>query len=187
MIFPKFLVPLPCYIHQCHTNESAYIYITTNILWKFIKKFYILTAKHSFEIISIIPEEQMKAKAHIIGGLVLTSTSIYLLKYYNIQLNLNLIETYSGCFLGSLLPDIDHKKSMLGSIIHLPVKHRTFTHSLLFLLIVTLLSIQLSQSFALGLSMGVFSHMFLDMIGKHSPGICLLYPSKKKFRFFRIK
>ena len=32
--------------------------------------------------------------------------------------------------LGTLLPDIDSKKSILGRFFHLPVKHRTWTHSI---------------------------------------------------------
>ncbi|MDD5935553.1 MAG: metal-dependent hydrolase [Clostridiales bacterium] len=129
----------------------------------------------------------MKAKAHVIGGMIFTGSTIYLLKHYDIDMDFSYTEIVCGGFFGSLLPDIDHKKSLLGSIVHLPVKHRTLTHSLFFLLLVSTITAHYTPSLAIGLFVGILSHLILDMVGRKSAGICLLYPSKKKFSFFRIR
>lgn len=128
----------------------------------------------------------MKAKAHVIGGMVFTVSAMLLLKHYEVNYNLSDTEIIFGGFLGSLLPDIDHKKSLLGSIIHLPVKHRTLTHSLFFLLLLSVVVAQYNLSLAIGLFVGMLSHLILDMAGRKSAGICLFYPSKKKYGFFRL-
>ncbi len=128
----------------------------------------------------------MKAKAHVIGGVTFTLSTVLFVKHNQPDLVLNLIEVFSGGFIGSLLPDMDHKKSLFGSILHIPVKHRTLTHSLLFLLLMTAMCLQLSLSFGLGIFCGIFSHDLLDMMGRKSAGICLFYPSKKRYGFFRL-
>ena len=77
---------------------------------------------------------------------------------------------------GSLLPDIDHSGSMLGKHIK-PIsrrlKHRHLTHSLLFLLAAHIISPYLG--------IGVFTHIFLDMLNPQ--GVKLFYPNKKSIRF----
>lgn len=128
----------------------------------------------------------MKAKAHVIGGMLLTTSCYFLMNHYLPDLDFSSIELFCGGFLGSLLPDIDHKKSLLGSIVHLPVKHRTLTHSFLFLFLTTAIIAQYNIGFAIGIFVGIFSHLFLDMVGRKSAGICLFYPSKKKYSFFRL-
>lgn len=128
----------------------------------------------------------MKAKAHVIGGIVFTVSAVCLINHYRPEITLNMIEVFSGGFTGSLLPDIDHKKSLFGSILHLPVKHRTLTHSLLFLLLISAICLQFSFSFGLGIFWGILSHDILDMMGRRSAGICLFYPSKKRYGFFRL-
>lgn len=88
--------------------------------------------------------------------------------------------------LGAILPDIDH---IVDWIFGLQI-HRTFTHSLLFLLVImilfagvlTLLSLVRSLSkkeikelvLALGCGMGI--HLFLDMV-TFGVGVPLLWPS----------
>lgn len=128
----------------------------------------------------------MKAKAHVIGGVLFTASTIFLLKHYQVDYPLSYTEIFFGGFFGSLLPDIDHKKSLFGSIFHLPVKHRTLTHSLFFLLMLSVIVAQYNLSLAIGLFVGMFSHLLLDMAGRKSAGICLFYPSKKKYGFFRL-
>ncbi|MEM3401599.1 MAG: metal-dependent hydrolase [Candidatus Hadarchaeales archaeon] len=102
--------------------------------------------------------------------------------------------------LGGLLPDIDHSGSKLGrkvkpvsSVIQHTVGHRTFTHSLLFLLLVAggcaWLGLQgpLSSSpelrwSALGVVVGCLSHLILDAMTVS--GVPLLLPfSDHAFRF----
>lgn len=126
----------------------------------------------------------MKGKAHAIGGLLSTAGIHLLLSYYQSPLSPDLIDLYLGSFLGSLLPDIDHKKSMLGSIFYLPVKHRTLTHSLLFLFVVSIIVTHHKPSLGCGIFLGILSHLILDMLSPKSSGIMLFYPCKKKIRFF---
>jgi inner membrane protein len=128
----------------------------------------------------------MKGKTHIIGGLAISSVLLYCNKTYHWDLPVTSFDYITASVLGSLLPDIDHKKSLLGSIFHLPIKHRTLTHSLLFLFITSIIVLQFNLSIALGLFVGISSHLFLDMLPVRSKGICLFYPSKKRYSFFRI-
>ena len=76
---------------------------------------------------------------------------------------------------GSILPDIDHSGSTLGKHIkplskHL--KHRGLTHSLLFLIVTSLISPYLG--------LGVLTHIALDMLNPQ--GVKLFYPNKKSFK-----
>jgi membrane-bound metal-dependent hydrolase YbcI (DUF457 family) len=75
-------------------------------------------------------------------------------------------------FVGSVLPDIDCEKSMLGRYFHLPVKHRTFTHSILFLIPAAVGAFFWSP--LLWLAFGMFSHMFCDSFSK--AGVCWFWP-----------
>ncbi len=128
----------------------------------------------------------MKGKTHIIGGLALSGLLLYYNKTYQWDLSITTFDYIAGAVLGSLLPDIDHKKSFLGSIIHLPIKHRTLTHSLIFLFITSIFVLQFNKSIAYGLFLGISSHLFLDMLPIRSKGICLFYPSKKRYSFFHL-
>jgi inner membrane protein len=90
---------------------------------------------------------------------------------------------------GALLPDIDTPKSFMGRIfffishkIDVKFGHRTFTHSLLFGLLLFLLLYAVSfyflpqyKHFVLPLMIGFLSHIFLDYINKQ--GTCLFYPA----------
>lgn len=90
---------------------------------------------------------------------------------------------FTGIFvggLGGLLPDIDEPGSLLGRrlpFISYPLNgifgHRTVTHSLAFVIAITLLVMPFSYHLALALGMGLLSHLIGDMItGK----IKLLWP-----------
>lgn len=77
---------------------------------------------------------------------------------------------------GSILPDIDSRNSLLGkSLPFIPklIKHRTITHSLLFIIGCYFINYYLM--------VGCCVHLILDMMTKQ--GCPLLYPFNKKFRF----
>lgn len=76
---------------------------------------------------------------------------------------------------GSLLPDCDTKTSMLGRFVHLPFEHRTWTHTVWFLLP----SIVFMWFFPIGfyLFAGIFLHLLLDAISYG--GVCWFYPLSK--------
>lgn len=109
-----------------------------------------------------------------------------------------------GAFLGSVLPDIDHKGSFIGRrlkpisfVVQHTLGHRGLTHSPLFIMGLTLLlgflTLQLDGfgreimlMFVLGLFGGMASHLFMDMLT--ISGIPLLYPfSDKKFSIAPFK
>src|SRR5699024_2886778 len=91
---------------------------------------------------------------------------------------------------GGLLPDICHSGSKIGRklpvvsrIVNIIFGHRTFTHSLLFLLIIWILSdtFLTNESITYGLLTGMVSHFILDAATKN--GIKLLYPASFTVRF----
>lgn len=90
--------------------------------------------------------------------------------------------------IGALLPDICHPGSAVGRLVPWISKptsivfgHRTFTHSLLFLVLLSIVLSNKHMAFNVGLLIGVVSHYLLDMGTKN--GIQLFYPLKRKIRF----
>jgi len=152
----------------------------------------------------------MKFKTHVVGGL-----SAGVLGHQLLSQSLPSIESETnlmvGAFfiassvIGSLVPDIDHRGSYIGrrlkpisATVQLIAGHRGLTHSPLFVMGLTALLWFVSNHFlsgqeliiaqygTLGFSLGLFSHLFLDMITKG--GIPLLYPfSKQKFSILPLK
>jgi len=120
----------------------------------------------------------MEGKTHIVGSLA--AGALYL--------NLGGAVGHEALFfgslaLGALIPDIDHTGSLIGrkvplidNIINTVFGHRSFTHSLLFLVLAFLLFQQTSwpKDIELGILMGMFSHMVLDMLTKQ--GVKFLWP-----------
>lgn len=96
--------------------------------------------------------------------------------------------TASGV-LGALIPDICHTKSKIGrklpilsTLVSSIFGHRTFTHSLLFLLL-TAFAAHLyfaNQSILVGLMAGMASHLLLD--AGTTNGIKLFFPSSIRIR-----
>lgn len=76
---------------------------------------------------------------------------------------------------GSLLPDIDQEKSMLGKIIHIPVQHRTWTHTIWVVIVLAIISAFVPCM--LWLCLGYTLHIFYDSLSKG--GICWFYPLSK--------
>lgn len=73
---------------------------------------------------------------------------------------------------GSLLPDIDSKRSMLGRYFHLPFKHRTWTHSI-WPLAILMLAASATPWLAYAF-FGYAMHLLCDAVS--SAGICWAYP-----------
>ena len=128
----------------------------------------------------------MRAPNHIAGGIVFTA-------FVSSFFEANPIEswgTISIVVFGSLLPDIDHTKSIIGKVF-LPISkwlnkrygHRTITHSIFALFLVSLISSFIestffgSRSYSLFLSLAYLSHLIFDMMTVQ--GVPLLYPWKK--------
>ena len=128
----------------------------------------------------------MKAPAHVASGI--TFTGIFA-SFWNINIFSSITFITVTVFF-SLLPDIDQVRSPVGKLF-LPISkflskrygHRTFTHSLIFLSGITLISAFIEKLFSnqLELTMviffAIFSHLILDMITVQ--GIAFFYPFKR--------
>ena len=125
----------------------------------------------------------MTGKTHIIGGIAAS------LAYAQFTNHDPLIMVGAG-IIGALLPDICHGGSKIGKtlpilskIINALFGHRTFTHSLLFLVIIAWLlnSFVPSDAVKAGILAGMVSHYVLDMATKN--GIKLFFPISMTVRF----
>ena len=132
----------------------------------------------------------MNYKAHFTAG-VITGVGVSIAAYH-FQYHLSPILITVPAIIGSVLPDIDHPKSYLGrrlpllsKIINHVFGHRTFTHSLLFCIIISASLMQTDTSVGIGMFFGILSHILLDMLTPFSKGVALFYPIKKRIGIFR--
>lgn len=125
----------------------------------------------------------MTGKTHIIGGLAASLALANVMNYDPVLL-------VGGGVVGALIPDICHGGSTIGrtlpmvsKLVNMLFGHRSFTHSLLFLLFVgfALKSFAVNESVGVGLLIGMISHIVLDMATKN--GVKLFFPFKVKIRF----
>lgn len=125
----------------------------------------------------------MTGKTHIIGGIA-ASLAFAQITHYD-----PVILLCAGT-LGALLPDICHGGSKIGrsfpvlsKIINGLFGHRTFTHSLLFLVLAGILlnALGVNEAASAGILVGMVSHLLLDMATKN--GIKLFFPLKITIRF----
>lgn len=77
--------------------------------------------------------------------------------------------------LGTLLPDVDNRRSMLGRFVYIPVGHRTFTHSIWPVIAFLVLSIRFRPAF--WLASGYALHLFWDSFS--ACGVCWFWPFSK--------
>ena len=140
----------------------------------------------------------MTGKTHLLTGVcagVLTAASIA--SDNAIMFGL----TITATCMGSIIPDIDNEKSMVGSNIKILSKlinkisgHRGFTHAPLLLAVFFIAMYYVMKHYQFeyympvlyGYTIGYTSHLLLDMLTKN--GIPLLYPFlKKRTHIFNIK
>lgn len=92
--------------------------------------------------------------------------------------------------IGSLLPDLDHPKSILGRRFPLGsalgIRHRGWMHSLLGLAIFSYLTSLINPSLAPGITLGYMLHLLADSF--NPAGIAWFYPiSKKRIHIIGIR
>lgn len=125
----------------------------------------------------------MTGKTHIIGGLAASLAFAQVTSYDPVLL-------VGAGVIGAILPDICHGGSKVGrafpvvsKVINMLFGHRSFTHSLLFLVIMAFLmnSFVTNESVTAGVLVGMASHLVLDMATRN--GIKLLFPLKLRVRF----
>ena len=128
----------------------------------------------------------MTAPNHVAGGIVFTGLFTSLFSINIFENPINIIIT----IIASLLPDIDHTKSLIGKLFFPIAKwlsinygHRTITHSLIFITSITIISVFIEKIFSNNLEIsiilffGILSHLIFDMVTLQ--GIPLFYPFKK--------
>ncbi|MFF2753539.1 metal-dependent hydrolase [Psychrobacillus sp. NPDC058041] len=124
----------------------------------------------------------MTGKTHIVGGIAASLAFAQISNYDPVIL-------VGAGVIGALIPDICHGGSTIGrkfpfvsKMVHILFGHRSFTHSLLFLLLMGVLlnSLVINESVVAGVLVGIISHFILDMATKN--GIKLLYPLKVTVR-----
>lgn len=136
----------------------------------------------------------MLGKTHLAFGTAIGLGTFYFANENGMDMSMVVIPV---TMVASLLPDIDKANSKLGRKVK-PISnrleamgHRTFTHSLLFLVITSLVLFRLVDSYNLpieflyGVILGVLSHFITDMMTKQ--GIPLLYPMKKRYAIKLMK
>lgn len=125
----------------------------------------------------------MTGKTHILGGIAASLA-------YAQMVNHDPIIMVGAGIVGALLPDICHSGSKIGRKLPVLSKainalfgHRTFTHSLLFLVIVAWLlnSFIPNEAVKAGFLAGMVSHYVLDMATRN--GIKLFFPLSMTVRF----
>ena len=125
----------------------------------------------------------MTGNTHIIGGLAASLAFAQVSNYDPVLL-------VGAGVVGAIIPDICHGGSKIGrkfkvlsKVINTLFGHRSFTHSLLFLVLMAFLlnGFINNDSIILGFLVGMASHYILDMATKN--GIKLLYPLKITVRF----
>lgn len=88
--------------------------------------------------------------------------------------------------ISAVIPDLDTRQSLIGKAlpflsgpIAYHVGHRTFTHSLLFQLAITIMAfVALPNSYAVAVICGLVSHAFADMLTQS--GVCWFWPSRAR-------
>lgn len=89
----------------------------------------------------------------------------------------------AGLLLGLLMPDCDNPKSLLGRYFHIPIEHRTWLHTIWFVLILALPGLLFKPFFCVGI--GAYLHLLCDAPSKC--GICWLFPNYKRVGYGKVK
>lgn len=74
--------------------------------------------------------------------------------------------------IGTWLPDIDNKNSIMGKFFYLPVKHRTWTHTIYPVILIALLSRDLHPFYYMAIA--YFLHLFWDSLS--TCGVAWFFP-----------
>lgn len=85
-----------------------------------------------------------------------------------------------ACLLGSVLPDVDSERSLLGRHLHLPVEHRTITHAVWIPASLIVCGL-LWMPPVLWCGIGWLSHILVD--GLSRAGVCYLWPLTDYVRY----
>lgn len=149
--------------------------------------------------------KKINYKTHIVGGLAFGYIAFNNIDILSVDINVstNLLIASGGLIFGSLFPDIDKHNSYLSKklkplsmITSKVLKHREFTHSIVGTIIMSLIMNILLNGFdlatevinilSLSFTIGIISHIFLDMLTP--AGVVLFYPLyRKKVKLLSFK
>lgn len=120
---------------------------------------------------------------------IVIAITIYLLLDNVISLGVPIGSAFLCLALGSLLPDIDHPRSMIGKYIapiSAVVKHRGFTHTFLGVFIFPLPALYFGSEYYFLVVWGYLFHLLVDTL--NPMGVSWLYPiTNKKFSLNIVK
>lgn len=133
----------------------------------------------------------MDYTSHIAGAALTTIAIGYASN--RIGLDINVVALTVGGVFGGLVCDIDTPYSWIGSkvkpiaqLLYNTVGHRGITHSLFFAGVAGVVIGIFNVTIGAGVTLGILSHIFLDMITPNTNGTCLYYPfSKKRIQIFK--
>ncbi len=143
----------------------------------------------------------MRGDTHFVGGVLFAAVALTLTENVCISAKEGVFLLASG--IGALIPDIDIKGSAISkagglmkaisSLVSRTTKHRGFTHTILFIVLFSVLpgvlwvaGVPHGESMTAGAALGMLSHLVLDTL--NPTGIMWLYPfTKKKYHVARIK
>lgn len=122
----------------------------------------------------------MDGKTHLVAGVLAGIGIVALENKLGTGNNLDKVLLIVGCGLGSLLPDADYPEAPMGRIIPLWIffKHRTYTHSIFFMILVGVIGLIFHANLflILGVMLGILTHLILD--STTPMGIKWFYPLK---------
>ncbi len=142
----------------------------------------------------------MTGKTHLAAGII---TGELIILSTQIQTAAPATALLFASAIGSLLPDIDHPSSMLStsnsatralsSSVTAVTKHRGFTHTTMFVALITFLlkyvmdgKVPYSTLIAMGICAGMLSHLLLDTLNEK--GVMWLWPFwRKPFYIAKIR
>lgn len=114
----------------------------------------------------VMVNSNMTGKTHLIVGTLTGIGCAYLENKLGLDMSLSKLLVVVGCAIGSLLPDIDIENSLLGRFIPgwLFWRHRTVTHSILFMIVIGIMGLvlKINLGFTAGMVVGIGTHLVLD-------------------------
>lgn len=135
---------------------------------------------------------------HILGGitlaLLLERICLPHIDILSFKGTMDILVFYTSAISGSLIPDIDKTNSYIGKrlpyiskMVSKTFKHRTLTHSIIFVfsMYYILYYLSINKSITFGITVGILSHILLDML--NFQGVSLLYPIRTKYTICKIR
>jgi len=133
----------------------------------------------------------VQIKSHLIVSASLYTCTVTLTGIYEWGLSIELLISFLMMMIGTVLPDIDHPQSTIGSRfkwLSYPVTiffgHRGITHSLLGVGLICSLALWTDTWWLYWLAFGYLGHLVGDYLT--DSGVPLFWPIRKRYRFILV-